>query len=317
MGLQLSSFVRVLGSLVRPGSRGGRGRGGTVPGAPAASPHTAVDVDAVVARVTALGYPAAVGERLRAGWSGVSDAERRQVASPLDPPPSASSAVRSVLLGADPGDVADQVDGTTCGSAVLALLAAAGDPVLAWWLVRGDVLADPASPPVPGTVAPGLLAALAHGPSRPAARFDVLQQHLKERSTAHGLGPLPWPGTFGTPPWGAARVARFGRTRYVDRVVDDTARADLADVRSRVDAALARGVPVPLYAGGDTSRGVATALPRHVVLVAARTADGLLSVYEPSGGAVHAVAADDLWSGRQPLGALGGWTHVCWALLPA
>jgi hypothetical protein len=104
--------------------------------------------------------------------------------------------------------------------------------------------------------------------------------------------------------------------RYGHRVVDDTDPADLARVRAAVDAALARGIPVPIYAGGDTAGGVGAAVPRHVVLVLPGGPDGAYLVYEPGTGAIHAVPRDVLWSGVRPLAALGRWTHVVWALLP-
>ncbi|GMA22355.1 hypothetical protein GCM10025864_01140 [Luteimicrobium album] len=104
--------------------------------------------------------------------------------------------------------------------------------------------------------------------------------------------------------------------RYGHRVVDDTDPADLARVRATVDAALARGIPVPLYTGGDTAGGVGAAVPRHVVLVLPGGPDDAVLVYEPGSGAVHAVSHAALWAGERPLDALGRWTHVVWALLP-
>ncbi len=72
-----------------------------------------------------------------------------------------------------------------------------------------------------------------------------------------------------------------------------------------------RGVPVPLYAGGDTSSGWLTALPRHVVLATGTTPDGL-EVFEPSSGALLELAD----AGSGPRAALGGWSHLVWAVLP-
>lgn len=229
-----------------------------------------------------------------------------------------------LLLGPGAGP-ARQVDATTCGSAVLVVLAAAGDPGLACWVATGE--------------APGrrraAFARLGAGPT-PDDRFAALQRLAQRASVARALGPLPWPTALGTPPWGAARQARFGRVRYDHRVVDDTDPADVRATAALVRAALERGVPVPLYAGGDTSGGLAAAVPRHVVLVVARTgvpqasepgtagsatdagpAQGAtLTVYEPGAGALVAVDEDALWSGAGPLAALGGWSHVCWVLAP-
>lgn len=198
---------------------------------------------------------------------------------------------RPVLLGPEAAP-AVQVDGTTCGAAVLVLLAADGDPAVAARLERGPA----------GTSA--------------ASRFAALQRAVQRRSTRTALLGAPWPRALGTPPWAAARVARWGSVRYGHRVVDDTDPGDLARVRERVEGSLARGVPVPLYAGGDTTRGLAAAVPRHVVLALPGGPPGTVLVYEPGSGALHEVPADDLWSGEQPLAALGRWTHVVWALLP-
>jgi len=203
-----------------------------------------------------------------------------------------------VLLGSE-GAPAVQVDGTTCGAAVLVLLAADGDPAVAAWLERG-------SPQEPSTGAT----------SGAADRFAALQRAVQRRTTRTALVGLPWPRSLGTPPWAAARTARWGRVRYGHRVVDDTDAADLARVRAAVDATLARGVPVPLYTGGDTSGGLAAAVPRHVVLAVPGAPAGSYLVYEPGSGAVHTVARGALWAGARPLDALGRWTHVVWVLLP-
>jgi hypothetical protein len=217
--------------------------------------------------------------------------------------------VRLLELGGEP---ARQTDATTCGSAVLGLLAAAGDPVLALWLATG---LRPGDDPGPG------------GRSWPggAARFAELQRVVKRRTNHAALGPLPWPASLGTPPWGAARAARHADVRYVERVV--AGERDDPVVRAAL-AAAERGAPVPLFTGGDLALGVATAVPRHVVLLTDVDADdGTVSgararrcrVYEPSSGTVHDLDAASLLDGaRRPAvrSALGGWPHVCWALLP-
>ena len=61
---------------------------------------------------------------------------RRAVVDPLHRTAADQSGprVRPLEVGGAP---AQQTDATTCGSAVLALLAAAGDPVLALWLATG------------------------------------------------------------------------------------------------------------------------------------------------------------------------------------
>jgi hypothetical protein len=295
---------------------------------------------------------------------------------------------------------ARQVDGTTCGAAVLGMLAAAGDPRLAAWLVTGRTpaaggvppelrLIDPADlvtahapidpdgagadgrgaheradavraeagrpdadlrgaperdPASPGPAHHGLAdhgpahhRAVGHHPDAPtwfrtpdgrtvhpdatpeaaaATRWGALQHALHRASTRRALlGLLPWPRSLGTPPWGAERLARFPGVRYRAVLVDDSRPAEVRDLLLRIDDALERGVPVPLYSGGDLGDGIAAAAPRHVVLAAGRTADGYL-VYEPGAGRLLPLRRTDVEQPAGPVAALGGWTHLCWALLP-
>lgn len=258
---------------------------------------------------------------------GLDDRRRRQVLDPL-----AVGAGRTVRWGSA---AARQVDGTTCGAAVLGLLAAAGDPRLALWLVTGRLPAGPVPPELDGLELPDPPApdhpdaptwfrtpdgravhASATGEQAAAARWGLLQAALHRRSTARALGGLlPWPRLLGTPPWGAARLARFPGVAYRSVLVDDTRTAEVDDLLARVDAALDRGIPVPLYSGGDLRGGVGAAVPRHVVLAVGRSGDGY-RVYEPGAGAVLPVARAALRSPDGPVAALGHWTHLAWALLP-
>lgn len=277
--------------------RSGRlGRLGTVAVAPPAATPRADDL---VARAVAAGAPRSVGEQLAVEVAALPPRERAQVEHPLRPAP------RTDVLRLGTA-AARQTDGTTCGSAVLTMLAAAGDPTLAYWLVTGRTVGGYEPPELDGAQdAPG-----------PAVRFGSVQEAVKRRSTARAvLGVLPWPAPFGTPPWGAARVARFPGVAYRAVLVDDTRPGEVARVLARAGRALDRGVPVPLYSGGDLGGGIAAAVPRHVVLLTARTADGF-TVYEPSSGRVHDVSADDLVVPPGPLDALGRWSHVAWAVLP-
>lgn len=203
---------------------------------------------------------------------------------------------------------ARQTDPTTCGSASLVLLAATGDPALAAWLASGWM---PQSRPTELSGATDRAAALLA--DRPAhERFALLQQVVKRRTNARALGPLSWPSSLGTPPWGAARVARYPGVRWTHRMVDDTRPDEVAVLWDLVVAAVRRGVPVPLYCGGDSSGGWQTAVPRHVVLAVGEGADGALEVFEPSSGRVLALDRHD--AGPRP--ALGGWSHLTWAVLP-
>lgn len=189
---------------------------------------------------------------------------------------------------------ARQVDESTCGSAVLAMLLLAGDPRRALELARW--------------------------PGGPTTGFAALQRSLKERTNRGPLGLRTWPDALGTPPWGAARVARYGPVRYAHRVVGGRrAPAVLAAALASARA----GVPVPLFSGGDLGGGAAAAVPRHVVLLTS-AGDGTARLYEPSSGRLHAVPerallgrGDEAAAERAALtAALGGWPHVVWALLP-
>lgn len=204
---------------------------------------------------------------------------------------------------------ARQVDATTCGSAVLVLLAATGDPGLAEWLETGRVPTGARPPEIP-----------ADAGSRDAAeRFAAAQRQVKQATTRRALGVLPWPGALGTPPWTAAREARFPGVRYRVHPVDD-ASSDAAAILDLVEAAGRRGQPVPLYVGGDLRGGVAQAVPRHMVLAVppapGASLPGALGVYEPAQGSMFSVQRAELLGRTTPHPALGGWTHVVAALLP-
>ncbi len=208
-----------------------------------------------------------------------------------------------------------QSDGTTCGSAVLTMLAAQGDPTLALWLATG-VVVRAAPPPELAGAPEAALVALA-GASR-EARFAAVQRVLRRRTSTRAVLGIDWPPRFGTPPWTAARAARFLGVAYGHEVLDDTDRPHLDAALDRVERAVAAGVPVPLYTGGDSARGWDTALPRHVVLAvpadgAARL--GTLHVWEPGAGAVVVVRRDELTAGR-PHAALGRWSHLAWVVPP-
>lgn len=206
---------------------------------------------------------------------------------------------------------AQQRDATSCGSAVLVMLAATGDPGLARWLDTGRLPDGPRPPEIPADGAPGA--------SDAAGRFAAAQAHVQERTRHRALGPVPWPTGLGTPPWTAAREARFPGVRYRVRVFDDAA-DQAATVLGLVEAATLRGHPVPFYVGGDVRGGITRALPRHVVLAVppprGTGLGGALQIYEPAAGSVFSVHPGELLDRREPHPALGGWTHVMMVLLP-
>jgi hypothetical protein len=168
----------------------------------------------------------------------------------------------------------DQVDGTTCGSAVLVALAAWADPAETLRL-EGELGSDQAA----GGTAVQPAAGLAVGFG---ARFDARQKQVHRESTRF------WPRALGTSPWGmAAWLRRHAPAAgpYRVRLVDDSSPEDLTDAIERTAAALAAGRPVPLLIGAF--------VPRHYVLALAANAAGW-HVYEPGSGQVRLVTLEQL-----------------------
>jgi hypothetical protein len=120
---------------------------------------------------------------------------------------------------------------------------------------------------------------------------------------------------MGTPPWRVSNTTRFAGVACRGAVVDDTDDADIDALISHASAALRDGIPVPIYASGDSARGLDTVIPRHVVLLVRRTADGF-SAYEPSSARLHPITDAQLREGGAGLRALGNWSHVAWMILP-
>lgn len=213
------------------------------------------------------------------------------------------------------GTVARQTDPTTCGSASLVMLAATGDPVLATWLETGELPDGLES--LPPEIPPGV-----EGRKLTAEeRFSLAQHRVKAATCERALGPFPWPSGLGTPPWTAARHARFPGVRYVSQPVDDRGESGEAFVATLLNA-LRNGLPVLLYTGGTLATGAVTAAPRHVVLaVPARPRvdeEGrpVISIYEPSSGKVVEIRADELRDRTRPHPALGNWSNVQWIVRP-
>lgn len=147
------------------------------------------------------------------------------------------------------GVLLTQVDSTTCGSAVLVMLAA-----------LFETAADRA------------------GSDRsPGARFGARQLQVHRQTNRF------WPRALGTTPWGMVRWLHDhapAAGSYRVRLVDDLAAADVDEVIAMVVAALVAGRPVPLLVGA--------AVPRHYVLALGPHADGW-RVYEPTSGSVRAL----------------------------
>jgi hypothetical protein len=191
----------------------------------------------------------------------------RRSSSPAGFTGSATASVGRPLLGdglglqQHAGVVLDQVDGTTCGSAVLVALAAWADPAE---VQRLEAVPTGGQQPAGGGF---------------GARYDARQKQVHRQSNRF------WPQALGTTPWGASRWLRDHvptAGRYRVRLVDDTSAADMEDLIAAVGAALAAGRPVPLVVG--------TLVPRHYVLAlrADDSRDGAgWRVYEPTSGQVR------------------------------
>ncbi len=185
----------------------------------------------------------------------------------------------------------DQVDGTTCGSAVLLALAAWADPAE---LLRMD--GEPAGTGVTTGATTGLTVGF-------GARFDARQKQVHRESTRF------WPQAIGTSPWGMVAWLRRhapGAGPYRVRLVDDMSAADVAAALAEAGAALAAGRPVPLLIG--------TFVPRHYCM--ALSADGdTWRVYEPSSGQVRTL--DVAIVRRRALAPVLGFDRLHAVLLPA
>jgi hypothetical protein len=163
----------------------------------------------------------------------------------------------------------DQVDGTTCGSAVLIALAAWADPA-----ETRRLDGEPAATASGAGGAAGAQAGVAVGFG---ARYDARQRQVHRQSTRF------WPQALGTTPWGMVDWLRRylpGAGPYRVRLVDDVS-ADVDDALSQGAAALAAGRPVPLLVG--------SLVPRHYVLALGVLGDGRWRVYEPTSGQVRAL----------------------------
>jgi hypothetical protein len=164
----------------------------------------------------------------------------------------------------------DQVDGTTCGSAVLIALAAWADPA-EMQLLDGEGAATASG----SGAAAGAQAGVAIGFG---ARYDARQNEVHRQSTRF------WPRALGTTPWGMVRWLRRyvpGAGPYRVRLVDDMSAADVDDALAQVGATLVVGRPVPLLVG--------SLVPRHYVLALGMLDGGRWRVYEPTSGHVRAL----------------------------
>jgi hypothetical protein len=192
----------------------------------------------------------------------------------------------------------DQVDATTCGSAVLVALSAWADP---GEVGRLDGAAGAAGAATGGAPA-GSAARLTGTAAGFGARWDARQKQVHAESTRF------WPQALGTSPWGMVGWLRRRSPAagpYRVRLVDDASAADVSAALGDVDAALSAGRPVPLLVGAF--------LPRHYCMALSRQ-DGVWRVYEPTSGQVRAVDPDLVR--RRTLRPLLGFDRLHAVLLP-
>ena len=183
----------------------------------------------------------------------------------------------------------DQVDGTTCGSAVLVALSAWADPAE---MAR---LAGKGAEVVGGATA-GIAAGF-------GTRWDERQRQVHKESTRY------WPQALGTSPWGMVgwlRAHAPGAGPYRVRLVDDGSTGDVDAALAAAGSALAAGRPVPLLIGAF--------VPRHYCLALSRQDDGHWRVYEPSSGQVRSLDLELVR--RHALRPVLGFDHLHALLLP-
>lgn len=195
----------------------------------------------------------------------------------------------------------DQVDGTTCGSAVLVALAAWADPAEIRRLDGGDPA--PVGDRAAVGESRGIAAPATDLGARFGARFDARQKQIHKESARF------WPQSLGTLPWGMVAWLRRNVPSagpYRVRLVDDTDARDVTDVIAAVGVALRAGRPVPLLVG--------PILPRHYVM-AVGLHEGGWKVYEPTSGQVRALDLDLIR--RRSLRKVLGFDRLHAALLPS
>ncbi|GIG53544.1 hypothetical protein [Demequina activiva] len=254
----------------------------------------------VIRRAAASGAPIAAIAALAAGWANLPSTARAVIREP------AGSGMGALRYG---GVRARQVDRTTCGAAVMAVMLMTGDPLVAAWLMTGRHCGDYLPPEV-------LRIVVSERPSRTIEeRWSALQSVLHDQVRARGLAVLPWPRRFGTPPWRVDEETRFAGVAFRGAILDDTSTDVVAAAVAHASAALRDGIPVPMFTGGDSSGGLSQVMPRHVVLLVGRTSHGF-AVYEPGTGRVVPLTEARLYGPGPQEPAYGHWTRACWMVLP-
>lgn len=190
----------------------------------------------------------------------------------------------------DRADAFRQQSPTTCGSSTIAMFRVLTDPAFADVLLAGDR-------------------------DQVAERWALLERAVHSstnRAVRPGPRPrlrLPWPIALGTPLWGLRDalddLGREAGLRFRVLRVDGGDPADVEQALGCVRAAVARGIPVPLYVGNRL-------LPQHVVLAVA-AGPSRVDVYDPASGRRHRVERTALVGGRA---GISGWDHLWAAVVP-
>ena len=264
-----------------------------------------VDLDdearAVIDRALVADAPIRATLALAHQWPSLTDDERALANGPLpvgDDGP--------VLLAGVP---ARQVDQTTCGAASMAIMLMMGDPFVGVWIASGRRLGGHLPPEVERLETRARLDTVER-------RWNALQRSLHAAAVRRGLlAILPWPEALGTPPWRVNNATRFAGVAFRGAIVDDTDDADVEALISHASAALRDGIPVPIYASGDSARGLDAVIPRHVVLLVRRVDRGFVA-YEPGSARLYTITDGQIRDGGRGLRALGNWSHVSWMILP-
>lgn len=254
----------------------------------------------VIRRAAASGAPVQAIAALAAGWVNLPSTARAVIREP------SGSGMGALRYG---GVRATQMDQTTCGAAAMAVMLMTGDPLVAAWLMTGRHFGDYLPPEVLRIVVSEL-------PTRTIEeRWHALQRVLHAQVRSHGLAVAPWPRKLGTPPWRVDDVTRFAGVSFRGAILDDTSADAVAAAIAHASAALRDGIPVPLFTSGDSTGGLSQVVPRHVVLLVARTSHGF-AVYEPGTGRVVPLSESRLFGPGPKEPAYGNWTRASWMVLP-
>lgn len=255
---------------------------------------------AVIERAVASGAPVAAVAGLAAAWETFPRTAQDVIREPGGP------GLGHVRFGNARGM---QTDETACGAAVMAMMLMMGDPLVAAWLMTGRHFGAH----LPREI---LTITLEYPGARTTdERWRALQHVLHRQTTRRAVLGAPWPRSLGTPPWRVHNETRFAGLAFRGAVLDDTDPVAVLAAVAHASAALRDGIPVPLYTSGDSGEGLTTVMPRHVVLLTARTESGF-HVYEPGSGRVLPLSEERLLGPGPKEPAYGHWSRASWLVLP-